>query len=237
MQSVNHGECNESFLTGANKVVDLIQFFEGMVSANKMDETLDGKKKQPVEVKDISAEVTDDNFVISQRLGADRMSTSVSAKRSRSRLNKAAANLNQFTFMRQLDQTDEQQVQARIERERVANNYRRQGNFEYRRSHFESAIELYTRGLDYIHDTPVLYLNRACCYIKLRNYKRALIDCDYILNHLDPKYLRAWLYRAGAYQRLGDDQNYEYSVYQAKRLNYKDLEYIETFLEKVRSHF
>jgi len=84
----------------------------------------EGKKKEPQPVLDISAKVTDNNFLIQSRghsQGAGRRST----RRARSTKGKAVANVNQFTFMRQIDQTLEERTQTRIERERVANNFRR----------------------------------------------------------------------------------------------------------------
>ncbi|XP_032593227.1 tetratricopeptide repeat protein 12 isoform X2 [Drosophila grimshawi] len=191
----------------------------------------DGKKKEAKPTVDISADVTDDNYFITTR------SLSVGSTSFRKSKIKVKSNTNQFTFMRQLDQSDEERVKTRIERERVANNFRRLGNAAYRRNQFKNAIEMYTKGLEYINNTPVLYINRACCNIKLRNFKIAIIDCDYILRVLDPKYVRAWLYRAGAYKRLNDEKNFEDCVYQAKRLNCKDIEFIDNFLEKMRTSF
>lgn len=77
-----------------------------------------------------------------------------------------ALNTNQFTFMRQIDPEPEDRILARQEREFVAETFRRLGNFEYRKLRFDVAIENYTKGLKYVKDTPVLYVNRAMCYIK-----------------------------------------------------------------------
>ncbi|XP_023034499.2 tetratricopeptide repeat protein 12 isoform X2 [Drosophila willistoni] len=199
-------EMNEKFLEEPSKVQEVLQFLDQMANANKMDE---GSAPQKPLV-DSSGLVTDENFLVFKRISFnDRMSI----KRSKSK-NKIVGNTNQFTFMRQIDETQERRVETRIERERVADNYRRLGNFEYRRNAFEAAIQFYTRGLGYIVDTPVLYVNRALCHIK---------------------YLRAWLYRAAAYKRLNDEKSFEESVYQAKSLNSSEIEYIEKFLDKMRT--
>ncbi|KAH8420872.1 hypothetical protein KR222_007469, partial [Zaprionus bogoriensis] len=186
-----------------------------------------GVKVEPP-VIDYAAGLTDSNFAITYRPTSIRMT-----KRTRSKLRNV--NVNQFTFMRQLDQTLEKRKETRGEREQVATTFRRLGNHEFRRNHFDSAIEMYNNALSYIRDTPVLYLNRAACYIKLRNFKRSIMDCDYILNNLDPKNLRAWLYRGLAYKRYGDETNFNYSLYQAKRLNSGQSEFIENFLERMRT--
>ncbi|XP_068157161.1 tetratricopeptide repeat protein 12 isoform X2 [Drosophila tropicalis] len=218
-------EMNEEFLEESSKVQDVLQFLDQMANDNKME---DASKKPYV---DRSSLVTDDNFLVFKRISiTDRLSI----KRSKSK-NKIVGNTNQFTFMRQIGETKERRIETRIERERVADNFRRMGNFEYRRNAFEAAIQLYTRGLGYIVDTPVLYVNRAICHIKQHNYKLGIKDCDYIIFHLDKRYLRAWLYRAAAYKRLNDEKNFEESVYQAKSLNSSEVEYIEKFLDKMRT--
>lgn len=180
--------------------------------------------------------------------------------------------MNQFTFMRQIDKSVQERMQARIERERVANNFRRWvrnpylthrgiycnssrlGNSAYRKAQFSTAIELYNHGLDYVNDTPVLYLNRACCYIRyaclrykilfgvliipffrLRDFKRAIIDCDYILHKFDPKHIRAWLYRALSFKRLHVENSFNECISEVKRLNSRDIAFIDGFLERMRS--
>ncbi|XP_023178826.1 tetratricopeptide repeat protein 12 isoform X3 [Drosophila hydei] len=143
--------------------------------------------------------------------------------------------MNQFTFMRQIDKSVQERMQARIERERVANNFRRLGNSAYRKAQFSTAIELYNHGLDYVNDTPVLYLNRACCYIRLRDFKRAIIDCDYILHKFDPKHIRAWLYRALSFKRLHVENSFNECISEVKRLNSRDIAFIDGFLERMRS--
>ncbi|XP_034486635.1 tetratricopeptide repeat protein 12 [Drosophila innubila] len=235
MDGLNYPEFDESFLNEPSKVVELIETLDVMVNSNKMEDKREGKKKKEPQTSfaDISADVTDDSFFITSR-GRSQNLGRRSTRRTRSR-SKALANLNQFTFMRQIDQTLEQRTQTRIERERVANNFRRLGNSAYRKEQFSNAIEMYTRGLEYIKDTPVLYINRACCYLKLRNFNLAIIECNNILTKLDPKYLRAFLYRAIAYKRLNDEKNYEESIYQAKRLNSREMEFIDDFLEKMRT--
>lgn len=42
----------------------------------------------------------------------------------------------------------------------------RLGNAEYRKGSFDKAIELYSHGISFISDSPVLYVNRSVCLIK-----------------------------------------------------------------------
>jgi len=70
-----------------------------------------------------------------------------------------------------------------------------------------------------------------------REYKRALIDLDYVLNNLDNCCLRAWLYKAGTLKRMNDEDGYKECVDNARRFNRSNLEYIDHFLERMRSDF
>ncbi|KAM7363575.1 uncharacterized protein ACRADG_000429 isoform 2-T2 [Cochliomyia hominivorax] len=67
---------------------------------------------------------------------------------------------------------------------------------------------------------------------RLKNYKRAIMDCDYVLNKLEEKNLRSWLYRAAAYKRCGDEKNYETSIKLARKNNPKKTDFIDDFLDK-----
>lgn len=78
-----------------------------------------------------------------------------------------------------------------------------------------------------------MYNNRALAYIRLDLHKRAIIDCDFVLDKLDDKNLRAWLYRAKGYYCLGEHRNYERSVSEAKKLNPKDISFIEDIVTNI----
>lgn len=58
-------------------------------------------------------------------------------------------------------------------------------------------------------------------------YKRAIVDCDFVLNKLDEKYLRAWIYRANAFYMLGELVDYEKSIAEARKHNNKEIQYID----------
>ncbi|XP_022209514.1 stress-induced-phosphoprotein 1 [Drosophila obscura] len=218
-------QTDEEFIHGQSTVDDVLQFMEAIGDANKADAGAASKEK-----KNYSEKLTEDNYMVTSRSVYGS-----SYKRSRSKT-KVTANTNQFTFMRQIDQDLKSRQLVRIERERVAENFRRLGNHEYRKENYEVAAQQYTKGLATINDTPVLYVNRALCYLKRREFKRAIMDCDYILTYLDPKYLRAWLYKAAAHKRLNDETHYQLSVYMARRSNHTEDEFIDNFLDKMRSH-
>lgn len=55
------------------------------------------------------------------------------------------------------------------------------------------------------------------------NFKRAIIDCDYVINKLDDKNLNAWLFRANGYYALAISSEYDKSVSEARKNHPKRL--------------
>lgn len=92
---------------------------------------------------------------------------------------------------------------------------------------------MYSKALDQVRDSPILYNNRALSFIRLSLFKRAIIDCDFVLNKLDEKNLRAWLYRAKAYYLLEERRLYEKSIFEAKKHHPKELAYIEKIVKEI----
>lgn len=54
-----------------------------------------------------------------------------------------------------------------------------------------------------------------------------------MLNKLDEKNLRAWLYRAKAYYLLDETRLYEKSIFEAKKHHPKELAYIEKIVKEI----
>lgn len=96
--------------------------------------------------------------------------------------------VDKFTFMQQLEQDAAMRAENRRNREIIADNFRkynnhccsdknnslyvsfpsiiRLGNKAFKEQRYEEAINLYTKAVDYIKDSPILYNNRALSYIK-----------------------------------------------------------------------
>lgn len=92
---------------------------------------------------------------------------------------------------------------------------------------------MFTKAIDHVRDSPVLYNNRALTYIRLGLYKKAIIDADFVLQKLDEKNVRSWLYRANGYLLLGEERSFEKSVSEAKKNNPKELDFIEKSVTKI----
>lgn len=136
-------------------------------------------------------------------------------------------------FMQEMERDASRRAKDRRDRESVSQNLRKLGNQAYREQEYEKAVSLYTKAIDHVKDSPVLYNNRALSYIRLGLFKKAVIDADFVLQKLDEKNLRAWLFRAKAYYLLGETRDYKKSINEAKKGNPKKLEFIEKVAEQI----
>jgi len=110
MSSYIHSELHEDFLLKPSKVDDVLKLLHEIAKT--------GKDKADI---DISEGVTDTSFVVMQR-------QNIQNKKSRSLSKRnifSKPNMNQMTFMRQIDVSEEERKKARAERISVANNFRR----------------------------------------------------------------------------------------------------------------
>lgn len=109
----------------------------------------------------------------------------------------------------------------------------RLGNDAFRKKEYEKAISMYSKAIDHVKDSSVLYNNRALSYIQLGLPKKAIIDVDFVIQKLDEKNVRSWLYRANGYYLLGEMRDFEKSVNEAKKNNPKELEFIEKAVAQI----
>lgn len=65
--------------------------------------------------------------------------------------------------------------------EEIATNFKNQGNDCFNAKQFQHAVQYYTQGLEAGSDDSLLnvalYINRAACNLKLKNYRRCIEDC------------------------------------------------------------
>jgi hypothetical protein len=119
-------------------------------------------------------------------------------------------------FMTQLDNTDGgggsnlelEALQALAydgEADEVAENFKKQGNAQYKLKLYKNAIEFYNKGIavkcDVAELNASLYLNRAACNLELKNYRRCINDAQESLK-FDPKNIKAYFRIAKAFFAL-----------------------------------
>ncbi|XP_055620585.1 tetratricopeptide repeat protein 12 [Toxorhynchites rutilus septentrionalis] len=219
---------DEDFDASMNKVDEVMKILSMMTSGDKNKEQMGlafadrflGTDKQAAAEK-----IDVNNFIV--RVNQER---TVVNKKDDS-MDKPMA--DKFAFMADIERDAARRASERKEREQVAQGLRRAGNRAFRREEYEKAISMYTKAIDQIRDSPILYNNRALAYIKIRMYKRAIIDCDFVISKLDEKNLRSWIYRAQGYYLLGKERDYEKSISEAKKHNPKELDYIDRIVLEI----
>ena len=122
----------------------------------------------------------------------------------------AAADANDYSRFESLDDPDEESYfdRAKLEKE--------EGNRLFKAADFEGAISRYTEVCTLLKKNKdeenkneeertirtAALSNRAACHLKLRNFKRAIEDCDTILKH-DSKHTKALFRRSQGHKSKG----------------------------------
>lgn len=161
---MSHQFDDEEFKSFETKVDSVMKILEKLNASEKeeqengivsADQYLHGK------IKDLE-NLDEDTFI-------------VNVKSDRTVINKAALiddedkgpkTMDQYTFMKQLETDAKKRAAVKKEREEIAQNFRKMGNEAFRKQEYEKAVNLYTKAIDHVKDSPILYNNRALCYIK-----------------------------------------------------------------------
>ncbi|XP_062542011.1 tetratricopeptide repeat protein 12-like [Armigeres subalbatus] len=219
----------EDFEASLSKVDEVMKILNMMTSGDKSKEEMGvafadqylGEDKKDLE------KINVDNFIV--RVNQER---TVINKSSEDSLDKPMM-ADKFAFMAEVERDAARRASERKEREQTAQGLRRAGNRAFRKGEYEKAISMYTKAIDQIRDSPILYNNRALAYIKIKMCKRAIIDCDFVISKLDEKNLHSWIYRAQGYFLLGEMRAYEKSVSEAKKHNPKELDYLDRIVAEI----
>uniref|UniRef100_A0A182WWC2 TPR_REGION domain-containing protein n=1 Tax=Anopheles quadriannulatus TaxID=34691 RepID=A0A182WWC2_ANOQN len=226
-------EDEEAFEAGLSKVDEVMRILNLMTSGDKAKEQMGvafadqflgtdsaTKKKDETNVENFIVRVNQERTVINRKDAADDPPLEQPMQ-------------DKYAFMAEIERDAARRATERREREQVAQGLRRAGNRAFRRAEYEQAINMYSKAIDQIRDSPILYNNRALAYIRIELYKRAIIDCDFVLSKLDEKNLRSWIFRAQGYYRLGEMKAYEKSVAEARKHNPRELPYIDRIVREI----
>ncbi|XP_070479218.1 tetratricopeptide repeat protein 12 isoform X3 [Equus przewalskii] len=114
---------------------------------------------------------------------------------------KSADEINSEAFLASMEKDAKERAKRRRENKVLADALKEKGNEAFVRGDYETAILLYSEGLEKLKDMKVLYTNRAQAYIKLGDYQRALVDCDWALK-CDEKCTKAYFHMGKAHLAL-----------------------------------
>uniref|UniRef100_A0A4X2LIR1 Uncharacterized protein n=1 Tax=Vombatus ursinus TaxID=29139 RepID=A0A4X2LIR1_VOMUR len=84
-------------------------------------------------------------------------------------------------FMEVVQKDARERAKRRKENKSLANALKEKGNEAFLKGDYRMAVQHYSEGLKKLKDMKVLYTNRAQAYIKLEEYEKALVDCDWAL--------------------------------------------------------
>uniref|UniRef100_A0A182ITG9 TPR_REGION domain-containing protein n=1 Tax=Anopheles atroparvus TaxID=41427 RepID=A0A182ITG9_ANOAO len=229
-------EDEESFEAGLSKVDEVMKILNLMTSGDKAKEQMgvafadqflgtdnNTKQKEQTNVENFIVRVNQERTVINRQ--AANASDEPSLEQPMTQ--------DKYAFMAEIERDAARRAAERREREQVAQGLRRSGNRAFRRGEYEKAINMYSKAIDQIRDSPILYNNRALAYIRIGLPKRAIIDCDFVLSKLDEKNLRSWIFRAQGYYALGEMKAYEKSVAEARKHNPRELGYIDRIVREI----
>ncbi|XP_013201641.1 tetratricopeptide repeat protein 12 [Microtus ochrogaster] len=109
-----------------------------------------------------------------------------------------ADEMNPEAFLASVEKDAKERAKRRRESRVLADALKERGNEAFVKGDYEAAILCYTEGLGKLKDMKVLYTNRAQAYIKLGDYEKALMDCDWALK-CDEKCTKAYFHMGKAH--------------------------------------
>ncbi|XP_006833894.1 PREDICTED: tetratricopeptide repeat protein 12 [Chrysochloris asiatica] len=120
---------------------------------------------------------------------------------------KSPDEMNSEAFLVSLEKDAKERAKRRQENKIFADAQKEKGNEAFANGDYETAVLYYSEGLKKLKDMKVLYTNRAQAYIKLGEYQKALVDCDWALK-CDEKCTKAYFHMGKAHLAL---KNYSMS--------------------------
>lgn len=103
--------------------------------------------------------------------------------------------------MASVEKDAKERAKRRRENKVLADALKEEGNEAFIKGDYETAVLHYSQGLEKLKDMKVLYTNRAQAYIKLGDYQKALVDCDWALK-CDEKCTKAYFHMGKAHLAL-----------------------------------
>ncbi|XP_008063891.1 tetratricopeptide repeat protein 12 isoform X2 [Carlito syrichta] len=145
---------------------------------------------------------------------------------------KSAEEINSEAFLASVEKDAKERAKRRRENRVLADALREKGNQAFMEGDYETAVLHYSEGLAKLKDMKVLYTNRAQAYIKLGDYEKALVDCDWALK-CDEKCTKAYFHMGKAHLAL---KNYSVSrecYWKILELNPKLQTQVKDYLNQV----
>ncbi|XP_021063554.1 tetratricopeptide repeat protein 12 [Mus pahari] len=112
-----------------------------------------------------------------------------------------AGEMSPDAFLASVEKDAKERAKRRQENRVLADALKEKGNEAFVKGDYETAIFFYSEGLGKLKDMKVLYTNRAQAFIKLGDYQKALVDCDWALK-CDENCTKAYFHMGKAHLAL-----------------------------------
>ncbi|KAM5246751.1 tetratricopeptide repeat protein 12 isoform 2-T2 [Ctenodactylus gundi] len=130
--------------------------------------------------------------------------------------------ISRDAFLASVEKDAKERAKRRKENKALAEALKKKGNEAFANGDYKRAVLHYSEGLEKLKDMKVLYTNRAQAYIKLGDYQKALVDCDWALK-CDENYAKAYFHMGKAHLALKN--------YSASRESYQKISEINPKLQ------
>ncbi|XP_077636652.1 tetratricopeptide repeat protein 12 isoform X1 [Crocuta crocuta] len=104
-------------------------------------------------------------------------------------------------FLASMELDAQERARRRRENKVLADALKERGNRAFARGDYEAAVLCYSEGLEKLRDMKVLYTNRAQAYMKLGDFQKAVVDCEWALK-CDEKCTKAYFHMGKAHLAL-----------------------------------
>ncbi len=142
--------------------------------------------------------------------------------------------MDQNAFMAIMEQDAKERYERRKKNYKQADELKLKGNEEFKLENFEKALEFYTQAIQIVRDNPILYTNRAQCYLKLKKYDEVLKDCEWALRAKET-WTKAYILKGRALTLMKKfDQALE-EFNKAKELEPNSLDSIQNYINEMNN--
>ncbi|XP_018561532.1 tetratricopeptide repeat protein 12-like [Anoplophora glabripennis] len=201
---------------------------------------LNSTDKEVQRIGDLEAQryLGDNRETVLEKL--DEQNVQLKIKSNRTLVNKNAlksddkdqATMSQEAFMEQISKDADKRYKDRLVRKEKMETFKKQATLAFRRGEYEKALSLYSKAIEQIKDSCLLYNNRALTHINLKLYDKAKDDLDWALR-LNEDCLKSWLLLAKVNFFIKDHQEYKRAIGEALARNPENKNFIKEYVAKL----
>ncbi|XP_057669464.1 tetratricopeptide repeat protein 12-like isoform X1 [Diorhabda carinulata] len=142
---------------------------------------------------------------------------------------KDQSTMSKEAFMREVEKDADKRYKDKLVRTEKMETFKKRANNAFRRGEFEKALTLYTKAIEQIKDSVMLYNNRSLTYINLKLYDKAEKDLDLALR-LNEDCLKSWLLLAKVHFLQQNKEKYDKDIEEAIERNPKQEYFIKDYI-------